>query len=75
MLLLAAVIFAVYLGPYVLISHYHRYQAPMVGMQSVFTFVAACVALEALPFGRTRTRDEGVPDSPSSREPLAEQPS
>jgi hypothetical protein len=43
----AAVIYVVHLAPYVLVSHYLRYQTPMIGIQAVFSFFAATSVLEA----------------------------
>ena len=43
----AAAIYVIHLVPYVLVSHYIRYQTPMIGIQAVFSFFAATSVLEA----------------------------
>jgi hypothetical protein len=44
--LLSAVFYLTYLIPYVLVSHYRRYQVPLIGLQSVFIFLLACILLD-----------------------------
>jgi len=43
-----AVLYVVYLIPYVLVSHYLRYQTPLIAWQTVFTFLIASLALDRL---------------------------
>ena len=42
----AAGIYVVYLAPYVLVSHYLRYQTPLIGLQSLFISLLICGLLD-----------------------------
>jgi hypothetical protein len=44
--ILVVSIYLTYLSPYVLVAHYRRYQAPMIGLHSIFFFFFACIFLE-----------------------------
>ncbi len=43
---LSVLLYLIYLAPYVLTSFYRRYQAPLIGLQSMFIFLVACAFLE-----------------------------
>lgn len=46
--LYALILYLAYLAPYILISHYRRYQVPMIGLHAMFIFLVTCVMLEKL---------------------------
>jgi len=48
--MLAATLYLTYLIPYILVSHYRRYQVPLIGLQSIFMFLVACLLLERFTF-------------------------
>ncbi len=43
---LSVLLYLTYLAPYVVTSFYRRYQAPLIGLQSIFIFLVACALLE-----------------------------
>jgi|CXWJ01.1.fsa_nt_gi hypothetical protein len=45
---LAVLLYLTYLAPYIVTSFYRRYQTPLIGLQSIFIFLAACALLEQL---------------------------
>jgi hypothetical protein len=61
--ILAGTIYLTYLGPYILVSIFYRYQVPLTGLQAIFIFFFICILLEKflpqeLPFlkpGRSKT--------------------
>lgn len=48
----SAALYLTYLIPYILVSHYRRYQVPLIGLQSVFIFLLACMLLERFLSGK-----------------------
>jgi hypothetical protein len=46
----SAALYLTYLIPYILVSHYRRYQVPLIGLQTVFIFLLACLSLERFTF-------------------------
>ena len=48
--LLSAALYLIYLFPYILVSHYRRYQVPLIVLQTVFIFPLACLLLERFAF-------------------------
>lgn len=42
----ALIMYLTYLAPYILVSHYRRYQVPMIGIHAIFIFLVACALLE-----------------------------
>lgn len=48
--LLSTALYLTYLIPYILVSHYRRYQVPLIGLQTIFIFFIACLFLERLTF-------------------------
>ena len=50
----AAILYVGVLVPYVLVSHYLRYQVPLIGLQSLFTFYVGAEILGRLAAVRDR---------------------
>ena len=44
--MLSVLLYLIYLAPYILTSFYRRYQAPLIGLQSIFIFLVACAFIE-----------------------------
>ncbi len=44
--ILTVSLYLAYLAPYVLVAHYRRYQAPLIGLQSILFFLFVCIFLE-----------------------------
>ena len=57
----AVTIYLTYLAPYILTSHYRRYQVPLIGMQSILLFLILCFILERFPFSKIPVLDRLLP--------------
>lgn len=55
--ILTVSLYMAYLAPYVLAAHYRRYQAPLIGLQSILFFLFICIFLEKFLFWTTKVSD------------------
>lgn len=53
--ILTVSLYLAYLAPYILVAHYRRYQAPMIGIHSILIYFVVCVILDRLLSALHRT--------------------